>query len=305
MNNNVKKISDGAMMMAIVGVALFFNRQTGMVFELILNWFMALPIMIYCVKYGFRSALLPAFGMVVLAVILATPQTHFYLGCSLLIGLAYGHGVRQKWAGQNLLALTIGVTLFSYLMTTVLFAGFFGYDLGADIQMLQQVLQSLPFSNPQMLGNLVLMLLFLTTILTAVLEGFVIHMFGTILLQRLKFATQPLPSIVQWRLPKGFGWFSLIVLVLSFGSNLLALSPSLNNGIMFLYLIVSMVNILYGASVAAFLLVVFDKRKYVWLVALAVFIPFANNLLLILGIFDTVQDLKGDIKRGIMHDKIS
>lgn len=304
MGTNVKKITEASMMVALVGVALIINRQTGMVFEFILYWFMAFPILIYSAKYGLKSALLPLLGMLVVGFLFAAPQTIFYLGISLLIGIVYGEGVRKHWSNQKLMFYTMGVSLVSYFFTTVLFAGFFGYDLTSDLAMIHEFFSSLDIALPIATGDFILMLALLTTILTALMEGLVIHLFAMVLLKRLKIETQPMQNLFDLRLSKWFGYGSIAVVILQMTMNLFTMSNALKNGIMFLYMIVFLVNILYGVTVAMCFLVVLGKRKHlIWLV-LAIFLPFVNSLLMFLGIFDSIKDIKSDLKRGILNGSI-
>ena len=56
MNNSVRKITDGAMMVALIGLFLFLNRQLAGLLDLYAAWLVPLPMVMYAVKYGWKSA---------------------------------------------------------------------------------------------------------------------------------------------------------------------------------------------------------------------------------------------------------
>ena len=55
MNNNVRKLTDGAMMCAIVGVVLLINRQLGGLFQDMFLFLFPIPMVFYSAKYGWKE----------------------------------------------------------------------------------------------------------------------------------------------------------------------------------------------------------------------------------------------------------
>ena len=82
MNNQTKKMTEGAMMVAIVGMLLFINRQLAGMLEMVMYWVLTFPILMYTARYGVKSACVPAISMVLLSFMIAAPTTIFYLFCS-------------------------------------------------------------------------------------------------------------------------------------------------------------------------------------------------------------------------------
>ena len=147
MKTNTHMITEGAMMTALVGVALFINRQFAGLLEYAMYWILSFPILIYTVRYGCKQALVPAVSMLLLSLIIAMPTTIFYLASALLCGLVYGGGVRNKWSNGALLGATGILTLVSYLITMVLFASVFGYDPAEDMIIAQKLAEVLQIGN--------------------------------------------------------------------------------------------------------------------------------------------------------------
>ena len=125
MNHQTRKITEGAMMCAIVGLILFVNRQFGNMLEYFMYWVLTFPILVYTAKYGVRNALVPSVSMLLLSFMISAPTTIFYLFSCIVVGLVYGGGVRKGWKNGTLLVFSGIFTFFSYLVTTILFAAVF------------------------------------------------------------------------------------------------------------------------------------------------------------------------------------
>ncbi|MBO7703558.1 MAG: DUF2232 domain-containing protein [Solobacterium sp.] len=96
MNNNVRKLTDGAMMCAIVGVVLLINRQLGGLFQDMFLFLFPIPMVFYSAKYGWKDSIVVFIAMCLLGFILGGVVTLFYVGSESLIGLVYGGGIYAK-----------------------------------------------------------------------------------------------------------------------------------------------------------------------------------------------------------------
>ena len=65
MKNDTRKITEGAMMVAIVGLMLFINRQLAGMIEYMMYWILTFPILIYTAKYGVKNAMVPSVCMLI------------------------------------------------------------------------------------------------------------------------------------------------------------------------------------------------------------------------------------------------
>ena len=79
MNNQTRKITEGAMMCAIVGLVLFINRQLGNMLEYFMYWVLTFPILVYTAKYGVRNALVPSVSLLLLYFISSSSARYFNL----------------------------------------------------------------------------------------------------------------------------------------------------------------------------------------------------------------------------------
>ena len=65
--NSTKKLTEGAMMCALVGVLLFINRQSAGFIDFAIYWLVPLPIIIYTVKYGVKDAAVTGLSFITLS----------------------------------------------------------------------------------------------------------------------------------------------------------------------------------------------------------------------------------------------
>ena len=236
MNTSTRRITEGAMMVAIVGLFLFINQQLAGILELMMYWILSFPILIYTVKYGWKAALVPGAAMMFLSVMISMPTTIFYLASALLCGVVYGQGVRSQWLNTILLALTFVFTLGSYIVTTILFASAFGYDVNEDLMIAQQLGEYLQMGNINVV-QLAFGVTVIFTVLTAVLQTICVHLLAVVLLRRMKLQAPTLKSVFDCAMPKALGWISIFIWLLFLLRNVLKLEGNILGLVIALYVI--------------------------------------------------------------------
>ena len=199
MNNQTKKMTEGAMMVAIVGMLLFINRQLAGMLEMVMYWVLTFPILMYTARYGVKSACVPAISMVLLSFMIAAPTTIFYLFSCDVVGIVYGAGIRKKWKNGTLLLWTGIFTFVSYLITTVLFAAMFGYDPADDVEMVKMLLDFMHIDIGIPLAKIVTYVVIGSAILMTVLQTMCIHMIANVVLKRMHIETR---AFLKLRFPK-------------------------------------------------------------------------------------------------------
>ncbi|MEG0265122.1 MAG: DUF2232 domain-containing protein [Erysipelotrichaceae bacterium] len=304
MHNNVKRITEGSMMVALVGVALFFNRQMAGILEYAIYWILTFPILVYTVRFGIRAAMIPAVCMVLLSFMISLPTTTFYLMSSIIIGLIYGYGVNKNWSNQLLLISTIVFTLLSYVFTTIVFAAFFGYDMAEDAKIVSELVKTLNIYLPGGIDSLITTWLIVSTVAMSVLQGLCIHLLAILLLKRLHIKNIQMKSMLDIRLPKWVGYICIIIWLLFLSTNVLKLESNVNSMILSAYFCVVGISLAYGSMCILSYIIISGKRKLVFILPILILLPGVNVAVMALGIYDMVVDLKGKLKRGIMNGTI-
>lgn len=303
MNKRMHHITEGSMMVALVGAALLVNRQLAGILEYALYWVLTFPILVYTVRYGMRNALIVSFCMLAISFMLSLPTTIFYLAVSLIVGIAYGEGVRKKWPNARLLWITGVITLFSYIITTIVFAQLFGYDPMEDVKLLTDMLNMFHIGGVAV-GELVVVISVLSAVLLSVLQTICIHMIAHVLMKRLHISMPPLKSAYDIKAPRYIGYICIVIWLLFFISNMVKLNESIQTWIIVIWLIMMMVSIAYGAMTMMTMFALQGKKNRIFLVAVLVFVPFINIGISFLGIFDICCAFRQKLKRGVANGTI-
>ncbi|MCR5372886.1 MAG: YybS family protein [Solobacterium sp.] len=215
MRNDVRRLTDGAMMMAIVGVILMINRQTGGLFDGMFIFAYPLPMLFYAAKYGLRDSLVTFAGIVLLSFILSTPQMMFYVASESLIGLVYGQGVRRKSDRHRLVIITCVMAVVINVVDTLVLAKVFGYDLAAEAAEYSRILTDALVKTGQTMdagvdtAQLFLNVLMTSVVLTGALQAVVTHFLAVIMLRRLHIDMAPSVSVAQYYPPKWSGYLGI------------------------------------------------------------------------------------------------
>ena len=209
--------------------------------------------------------------------------------------------MRKGWKNGTLLVFSGIFTFFSYLVTTVLFAAIFGYDPAEDIELVKTILELMNINTGIDLMKTVTIIIVLVAVLMSVLQTMCIHMIGNILLSRLNIKVRPMCNILSIRAPKWNGWLILVIWVLFYSRNVLKLNQEVSTVLLSGYLVCKVYAIACGAMCIMGLLVLFRKRAFVFLLMIAVFVPYVQDVIAIIGIADILLLLRDKMKRGVMN----
>lgn len=219
MNQNVRKITDGAMMAAIVGVMLVINRQTAGLLESMLLFAFPLPMVFFSAKYGLKESIAELVAITLLSFIISTPQTMFYVVTEMLIGLIYGAGIHERKPSGKLVLMTIILSVVVNLVTTIIAAEFFGYDIGEEISMYMDMMNevqsttglTVPVND---MHAFFMNIVVVSTILLGVMQGVITHLLSRIMLRRLRIYMEPLKPLIEYFPPKWSGYAGLLCFVM-------------------------------------------------------------------------------------------
>ena len=280
MNNQVRKLTEGAMMCALFGLVLIINRQFAQALEIFFVFILPLPMVVYTVKYGFKSALVCAVSICLLSLMISPFTSMFYSIMSVIIGLIYGTLVTKKAPSGVLISVTMILTLVLEVLCMIVMAGLFGYDLVADALMIEQAYLTasemleaygVAFQMPD--SSFFVMIAVVSVLLTGLMEGFLVHLFSGLLLKRLKIDTKLFSPLSMWNVPKWVGYAGALCYLGMYFSQTLAISQTAQLCIMAIGIIGTLVLVLFGyVACLMFAMVKYKKNITLWLILLFVFI---------------------------------
>lgn len=313
-NRRVNSITYGAIICALVGVLLLINRQFANFLDLYLFWIIPLPVIIYCIKFDCKQAIIMCVAMVLTSIVTTgfNLATMFYVTSSCVAGVAYGYGVNHGKSATVLICSVIAVSLVVMFISTFVFSAFFGYDIAQEIAWLQGLMQETLSTLTSQADNLdfskfldynfLFKLYIISCILTSVLEGILVHFLAFIVLKRLKMTLPPMKSIGEIYAPTWMKVFVFGTIVAQLMAQFTSITQY-DDIIMPLAVIANILCFTFGYIYFATVMALTIKNKNVKLlitIALFLFLSVTASLLVIFGIFDMFTNSR---KRMIERSK--
>ncbi len=215
MNHNVRRITDGAMMIAIVGALLLIDRQLGNSLSYMFMFVLPLPMIMYSARYGGKESWTVFAALVFVAFIVSTPSTIFYVASESLIGLFYGSGIKKKVSSHRLLIMTMLLSVVIQLVDLVIIGALIGYGVTEQVAELSTMLSTTfetagveladSFLGSQFLVTLVLV----ASAALGIMQGFVTNGLARILLKRFHYDVEPNKPLSAYFPPKWTGYVAL------------------------------------------------------------------------------------------------
>ena len=132
--NSVSSITYGALFTALVGVLVYINRILANSLEVYFFWIVPVVIVVYRCKFDLRDTIMTSFAMILLTSILSgiISTTTFYMIASIIAGIVYAQGFINGRSATFLICSVILISLVVMIVSTFLFASFFGYDVAEE-----------------------------------------------------------------------------------------------------------------------------------------------------------------------------
>ena len=126
------------MIVAIFGVLLLINRQTGGFLEGVFMFIFPIPMVAFSAKYGWKDSLPVFFCTVLIAFLFGTFTAIFYAISMSFIGMVYGSCIKADRDMNRTLILVMVLCAAAELICSVALASLFGIDINQDIMAMQE-----------------------------------------------------------------------------------------------------------------------------------------------------------------------
>ena len=235
MNQNVRKITEGAMMVALIGVFMLIDRQFQGTFSSMFVFLLPLPMVYFGAKYGLRDSLMVLTAIIFVSFIFASPFALFFFVAEAIIGLVYGCGIYQNVESKRLLLRTMVLGGLTELLAVVINVAIFGVsfdqlvlELRQTFDMMQQSLGLTVNTNVD-INVLLRNVFFVSTLMIGVLEAIVTHISSRLLLKRLRMKVPESTPLYLYFAPKWIGYVALVGMFgyLYVGSGYIKTEPAL------------------------------------------------------------------------------
>ena len=206
MNSRTQELTFGAMLIAVFGVILVLNRQTGGLFEELIFFILPIPMTIFSMKYDWKDSLSVFVCMAVLSFFLGTLYTAFYAVTEAFLGIILGLCLRTHKDLNRTQLLVMGLSAVFSVVGSVVLASVLGMDLDTELAGMQTMMNSVfagagyslsgeegAFSDLLSMASLKRMYILSMAVL-GLLQGFVIVRLSLVILKRLRLhVPQPQP----------------------------------------------------------------------------------------------------------------
>lgn len=206
------------MIVAIFGVLLLINRQTGGFFEGIFMFIFPIPMVAFSAKYGFKDSLAVFVCTVLIAFLFGTFTAIFYAVSESFIGMVYGSCIYARKDMNRTLVLVLVLSAAAELLATVALASVSGIDLNADIMAMQESMNSVfeqagMTTVTEMLSYDYLRRMYIiSTGFLGAMQGLIVYYLSLQILRKLRYPIQkpmPLSQYYPSRI-SGFIAFALV-----------------------------------------------------------------------------------------------
>ncbi|MBQ7536311.1 MAG: DUF2232 domain-containing protein [Stomatobaculum sp.] len=228
MNSKTQKLTFGAMLIAVFGVLILLNRQTGGLFEEAFVYIFPLPMTAYAAKYGLRSGLPVFIGMVMITLFCGSFTAIFYATTAALLGLAFGTCLYHRVDSTHTMILVMVLAAVFNLLSTIVLASLFGYNLNQEITEMQTMMTTAMEKAGMVMPENVFThdylkrLMIISMIFMGIIQGFLIFEISLMILKLLRFPVQKPKPVREFYPPKWSGYLGIVLFMLylfTFGRN--------------------------------------------------------------------------------------
>ena len=207
------------MIVAIFGVLLLVNRQTGGMFEGFFMFIFPIPMVAFSARYGWKDSLAVFVCTILIAFFFGTFTGIFYAVSMSFIGMVYGSCIYSQRDMNRTLILIMILSAAAELLCTIALAAVAGFDLNADIMAMQDTMnQLLEQTGMEVTSGIftydyLRRIYIITTGFVGAMEGLIVYYLSYAILKKLRYPIrkpQPITSYYPSRIS------GIIALVLVF-----------------------------------------------------------------------------------------
>ena len=234
MNESTQKLTFGALLVAVFGVLLVLNRQTGGMLEETFIFLFPIPMVAFSARYGWKDSLPVFFCTILISIFCGIFTSAFYAIAQSFIGVVYGSCIHAKKDTTRTMLLVMGLSVISNLLSSIVLASLFGIDLQEDIAIMQQSMNetiarfsaNMPADQVKafdmlLQSDFLLRMMIVSIVFMGIVEGFIVCQLSLLILRRLRYPIQKPAPVASYYPPRWSGFAALILYL--FGSAYLAM----------------------------------------------------------------------------------
>lgn len=290
---NTKSVVLGAMIAALFGMLSLFNTYTGGMIDILICYFMVIPVAWYGHQYNIKMNILVVFASMIVVFMFGTPFFVISSFSALVIGLFLGEMIKRGSKKEIILLGTFFICFLNNILIYQVFSGLLGMDIVNEITVMihdiQTIYPAIQNISIDMIMNIVPMIL----LIMSILEMYVIILICQLVFMRLKIEFPSNFHIATLHFSKRTGFILVVVMFVSYvcirflNMNFIILK--------YINLLSQLAFILQGFSFMNLYAVMKRSRWIVLVSFVMLFIPICHIMLTILGMLDIFSDLRRNL----------
>ena len=302
--NNTKKLTTGAMLLAIVGAVMLIDRQLSFIFQELIVMLAPAIIIIYATMYDLKDGAILSVSLLILGFLLGSTYTFCYMPLSIIVGMGYSFGIKKDFDKTKLMLISMGLFILGEVLITFIVTPIIGISIPEQLTAIKETydtaMSSFNISTSSFdtigvnLDSLILIAFVLATILMGVSEGLIIHILSMFLLTRFKIKTLNKGNFISFNLHPIVAYICFVC----FAS--LYFMPFINNETIKLIIItLSLIGAIILAYYGYVFLMIFLRYKtgrksvgFLVILGIILLFPFSVIVLAILGFLYGTGPLK-------------
>ena len=227
--NETKKLTQGAMLLAIIGALILIDRMSAFLFTELLVLLMPVVIIMYSAMHEVKDGLVLSVGLIILSFLLGNFNFTYmiYVPVGILTGIVYSLGLKRGLDKRSLLFLAILVYVAGEIIATFVIYPLLGFPLSKMIEEyklatnqvnlisgmnLESIYKSMGFD----FSKVIVVSYILATIFVGVMEGVLIHLLAVLLLKKFKIKDLGNINIFDMKPNKYVAYICMLCLFLTF-----------------------------------------------------------------------------------------
>jgi len=288
--NRTKKLTQGAMMIAIVGAMVLLDRLTAYWLTEIVYLIAPVVIVMYAAMYTVKDGIFVAIGVMIIALLLGNFNLSYmiYMPVGIITAIVYSFGLKKNMPKSFLLLSAIIVYIIGEVVVTFIVYPLMGIPVVQQLTELKEMFDGTNyFAGFEALKldvtTILAILYIISTMITGAMEGLLIHLLSVFLLKRFRIMNIATMNLFDIKANPVLAYVSIACV---FGSFLSAYvdSDTIKYAALIIAVFGGLVLMFYGyIYLTLYGRLVLHKNIAVIVVILSVFMPVVLIGLLIIG----------------------
>ena len=293
--NKTKKLTTGAMLLAIIGAVMIIDRQLSYAFTTFIVLLVPIVIATYSTMYKLNDGILLCVGLLAFTVLFGSLTTYIYMPVSIIVGIVVSIAIekgmdRRKINFVAIITYTIAELLVIYVVMPLLGVSI-SSQISSYIEAFNQMVKysGMEASINSVIGNinsLMAIMLVVSTVLTGILEGFLTSLLTAFVLKRFNIKDIGLNSPLDIKMPVWLAYTLMVITCLfMFVSNDGIENETIKYSILALSVVASLILAYYGYFFVILYIRKMGIKINIFLVVLAIILlfPLSYIILIVVG----------------------